>query len=200
MIKLYLDIDGVLLTAKHTQAAPGVEDFINFVTTHFECYWLTTHCKGDNKPALKYLSQFLSPAIISKLQNTVQPTNWDTLKTEAITVTTDFYWLDDQPMQAEIAYLQANGVEHRLLVVNLIYPGELFAVQADLQHLLDDENQPTNRLASFADHLTEQYGEHGTPAREKFEEDFEAFKINVLLEDLRRTSGELCKKKPNPMI
>lgn len=95
MTKLYLDIDGVLLTAKHTQAAPGVEDFIDFVTTHFECYWLTTHCKGDSKSALKYLSQFLLPATISKLQNAVRPTNWDTLKTEAIDVTADFYWLDD---------------------------------------------------------------------------------------------------------
>jgi len=28
MKNLYLDIDGVLLTAKHTQAAPGVDEFI----------------------------------------------------------------------------------------------------------------------------------------------------------------------------
>ena len=36
MTKLYLDIDGVLLTAKHTQAAPGVDDFVEFITQHFE--------------------------------------------------------------------------------------------------------------------------------------------------------------------
>jgi hypothetical protein len=48
MTKLYLDIDGVLLTAKHTQAAPGVDDFVEFITQHFACYWLTTYCKGDS--------------------------------------------------------------------------------------------------------------------------------------------------------
>ncbi|MDQ2771291.1 MAG: hypothetical protein M3Y54_12415 [Bacteroidota bacterium] len=31
-------------------------------------------------------------------------------------------------------------------------------------------------LTSFADHLTAQYGESSTPAREEFEEGFEAFK------------------------
>lgn len=136
MIKLCLDIDGVLLTAKHTQAAPGVDGFIDFITTHFECYWLTTHCKGDSKSALKYLTHFLSPTTISRLQDFIRPTNWDTLKTEAIDVASDFYWLDDQPMQAEIACLQANKVADRLLIINLNRVGELLALQVSFQKLL----------------------------------------------------------------
>ena len=128
MTKIYLDIDGVLLTAKHTQAAPGVDEFVEFVTQHFACYWLTTHCKGDSAPALRYLSRFLQPATLEKLRQAVQPTTWNTLKTEAIEVTADFYWLDDSPFQAEIAYLQARGVADRLLVVNLNRPNELSAI------------------------------------------------------------------------
>jgi hypothetical protein len=125
MTKLYLDIDGVLLTARHTQAAPGVAAFVEFVTQHFTCYWLTTHCKGDSAPTLRYLSQFLAPTTLELLRQAVQPTTWDTLKTEAIDVAADFYWLDDSPFQSEIAYLRAWDVADRLIVVDLNRPGEL---------------------------------------------------------------------------
>lgn len=125
MTKLYLDIDGVLLTAKHTQAAPGVDEFI---TQHFDCYWLTTHCKGDSAPAIRYLSRFLLPATLEKLRLAVHPTNWDTLKTEAIDLASDFYWLDDRPFQSEIAYLQAYRVSDRLIIVDLNRLDELAAV------------------------------------------------------------------------
>ncbi|RYZ88548.1 MAG: XRE family transcriptional regulator [Proteobacteria bacterium] len=49
--------------------------------------------------------------------------------------------------------------------------------------------KPTNHLTSFADHLNEQYGEHGTPAREDFEEGFEAFKLGAMLQELRKEKG-----------
>lgn len=133
---LYLDIDGVLLTTKHTQAAPGVEEFVDFITQRFTCYWLTTHCKGDSAPALRYLARFLPPATLEKLREAVQPTNWDTLKTEAIDVTADFYWLDDQPYQAEIVYLEARGIDDRLLIVNLYQAEELTGIISYLQSCL----------------------------------------------------------------
>ncbi len=135
MIKLYLDIDGVLLTTKHTRAAPGVEEFIDFAAAHFECYWLTTHCKGDSAPALRYLSQFLQQATIDKLKNSVQPTNWDTLKTEAIDMKSDFYWLDDQPFQSEIAFLKTHDVNDKLIITNLNRTDELKIFQSYLQQM-----------------------------------------------------------------
>ena len=57
----------------------------------------------------------------------------------------------------------------------------------------------TNKnLTSFADHLDKQYGKPGTPAREKYEEGFEAFKLGAMLQDLRKeqglTQGELAEK------
>jgi len=136
MTKLYLDIDGVLLTTKHTQAAPGVDDFVEFITQHFECYWLTTHCKGDSAPALRYLSLFLKPATLEKLRQAVRPTTWDTLKTEAIDLTSDFYWLDDRPFQSELSYLQAHGMADRLVVVNLLNTDELSRLQQLLSNKL----------------------------------------------------------------
>ena len=44
-------------------------------------------------------------------------------------------------------------------------------------------------LTSFEDHLNLQYGERGTKEREKFEEGFEAFKLGVMLQELRKEKG-----------
>ncbi len=46
-----------------------------------------------------------------------------------------------------------------------------------------------NNLTSFADHLDEQYGTIGTEGRERFEEGFEAFKLGVMLQELRKEQG-----------
>jgi len=46
-----------------------------------------------------------------------------------------------------------------------------------------------NHLTSFADHLTAQYGASGTPTREEYEEGFEAFKLGVMLQELRKERG-----------
>ena len=42
-----------------------------------------------------------------------------------------------------------------------------------------------NNLTSFADHLDEQYGEKGTQTREAYEQGFEAFKLGVLIQEMR---------------
>lgn len=46
-----------------------------------------------------------------------------------------------------------------------------------------------NNLISFADHLDKQYGKRGTESREKYEEGFEAFKLGVMLQELRKEQG-----------
>jgi HTH-type transcriptional regulator/antitoxin HipB len=55
-----------------------------------------------------------------------------------------------------------------------------------------------NNLTSFADHLDQQYGKRGTAEREKFEEGFEAFKLGVMIHELRKENGmtqeELARK------
>ena len=44
-------------------------------------------------------------------------------------------------------------------------------------------------LTSFKDHLDQQYGKRGTANREKYEEGFEAFKLGVMIQQLRKDSG-----------
>ena len=57
----------------------------------------------------------------------------------------------------------------------------------------------TNKnLTSFEDHLDQQYGKRGAEKREKFEEGFEAFRLGVMIQELRKENGltqeQLAKK------
>ncbi|MDQ6761869.1 MAG: helix-turn-helix domain-containing protein [Bacteroidota bacterium] len=55
-----------------------------------------------------------------------------------------------------------------------------------------------NNLTSFADHLDKQYGTRGTAIREAYEQEFEAFKLGVLIQEMREkqnlTQEQLAKK------
>jgi HTH-type transcriptional regulator / antitoxin HipB len=44
-------------------------------------------------------------------------------------------------------------------------------------------------LTSFEVHLDRQYGKRGTERREKYEEEFESFKLGVMLQELRKEQG-----------
>ena len=53
-------------------------------------------------------------------------------------------------------------------------------------------------LTSFDSHLDKNYGQKGTESREKFEEEFETFRIGVLIQEARKrkhlTQQELAEK------
>jgi DNA-binding XRE family transcriptional regulator len=55
-----------------------------------------------------------------------------------------------------------------------------------------------NNLVSWDDHLDNKYGKLGTPSRDKYEEEFETFKIGVLIQEARKqqnlTQEELAVK------
>ncbi len=46
-----------------------------------------------------------------------------------------------------------------------------------------------NNLTSFTGHLDSQYGKRGTAKREKYEEEFESFKLGAMLQELRKEQG-----------
>jgi DNA-binding XRE family transcriptional regulator len=54
------------------------------------------------------------------------------------------------------------------------------------------------RITSFDDHLDEQYGKVGTETRDEFQEEFETFKIGVLIQEARKkqhlTQQQLAEK------
>lgn len=45
------------------------------------------------------------------------------------------------------------------------------------------------KLINFDDHLDHEYGKKGTPSREIFEEGFEAFRLGVMLQEMRKSKG-----------
>lgn len=124
MKKLYIDIDGVLLRSGHRKLAPGAEDLIDVTTKNFDCYWLSSYCKGDAAPVLRLLSRYVDEETIEKLKS-VKATNWLSWKTEGIDLESDFIWLEDHPMRAEMQVLKAHDKLDRLIVVDLNRKDEL---------------------------------------------------------------------------
>lgn len=45
------------------------------------------------------------------------------------------------------------------------------------------------KTTSFKDHLEQQYGKRGTEKREIYEQEFETFKLGVMLQELRKEKG-----------
>jgi len=46
-----------------------------------------------------------------------------------------------------------------------------------------------NNLTAFTDHLDKQYGKRGATTREIYENEFETFKLGVMLQELRKEKG-----------
>jgi HTH-type transcriptional regulator / antitoxin HipB len=60
------------------------------------------------------------------------------------------------------------------------------------------KKQKNKNLMSWDDHLNQKYGEIGTQTREKYEQEFEAFKLGALIQEARKkrhlTQEELALK------
>ena len=55
-----------------------------------------------------------------------------------------------------------------------------------------------NKIVTFEEHLEREYGKIGTPKRDKYEQEFESFKLGVMLQEMRKqqklTQEQLAKK------
>lgn len=139
-MRIYLDIDGVLLNYdSDTRAAYSIE-LIDYITNEFDCYWLTTHCKGDETPAIDYLAKYFPAETIEKLKR-IKPTCWEDLKTEGIDFDKNFIWLDDYPFQAELSVLEHFGVSDSIYKVNLRNENELLTVLNHLKGIVEKKRQ-----------------------------------------------------------
>ena len=139
-MNLYLDIDGVLLDYDTDTYAKGAIELIEYITSEFDCYWLTTHCKGDSTPAIEYLSDYFPAETIERLK-TVKPTYWENLKTEGINFDKNFIWLDDYPFQAELSVLEHFGTSDSIYKVDLRNENELLAVLNHLKGIVEKKRQ-----------------------------------------------------------
>lgn len=106
---------------------PYATELIDFITTRFHCFWLTTHCRAKANHSIKYLSQFYNISDIEKLK-TLSSTDWETLKTEAIDLNSNFLWLEDYPFEAEKRVLHEHGKTNSLILVDLKKENELLTI------------------------------------------------------------------------
>ena len=51
------------------------------------------------------------------------------------------------------------------------------------------KNKKKPSLTSFSNHLDAQYGKRGKAKREKYEHEFEAFRLGVILQEMRKQKG-----------
>ncbi|MCF2489198.1 hypothetical protein [Dyadobacter sp. CY347] len=63
-------------------------------------------------------------------------------------------------------------------------------IRAILKLNISMNNGPLNKkLTSFTAHLDDQYGKRGAAEREQYEEEFEAFKLGAMIQELRKKQG-----------
>ncbi len=132
-MKIYLDIDGVLLTRDH-KIPEYAEEFISYLISHHEVFWLTTHCRGGENKAINYLSQYYPGPTLDQLKQVIQ-TDWGDLKTEAIDFNSEFIWLDDYPFESEKRVLNKYNRIDALIVVDLNRESELRDLMMKIEQL-----------------------------------------------------------------
>ncbi len=129
-MNIYLDIDGVIIN--DGKPANGLKEFLEYVTEHFNCYWLTTHCAGGGNRVDEHLKNFL-PNELLVLTKKIQPNDWNKLKTDGIDFGQPFLWLDDWLPIAEKRGLEQNNCLQNCIQIDLrTNPDQL---QSVLRHL-----------------------------------------------------------------
>ena len=139
ILNIFIDIDGVLLGRSAATGActlaPHAKEFLEFCLDNFDCYWLTTHCKGSIDTVVDYLAPY-ADAELNTLIARIKPTCFKTFKTEALFG--DFIWVDDQPSAYEIQVLDDNNRLDRWYQVNTRKnPDELSSLMQALQSRLE---------------------------------------------------------------
>ena len=132
MKRIYLDVDGVLLgeLGGRVVLARHAAEFVDFLLARYDVYWLTTHCCGDAQAVLAYLGRFAPQDFIARL-SPIKPTRFDVLKTDVLGG--DFYWLDDSPLEVELADLRRRGMFDRWIDVNTrVRPDDLLFAMSEL--------------------------------------------------------------------
>jgi len=95
-----------------------VVDFLRQVTEKYTCFWLTTHCKGDQNTCVDYLRPILPSQAMWYVEK-ILPTDWKTLKTEAIKWDRPFVWFDDTLFESEERELQHHNSFDSFIRVDL---------------------------------------------------------------------------------
>ena len=126
-MNVYLDLDGVIIRAADSVArielAPHAFEFLQWATEFHRPYWLTTRdAHGQHAGVLRAFRLAMNcatlPADVEALLTSIKPTAWSGSKISGIDLTSDFAWVDDEPLRVEVEALQARNLSSRLIVVD----------------------------------------------------------------------------------
>jgi hypothetical protein len=126
-VNLYLDLDGVILRQADSVAgielAPHAFEFLKWATEFHRPYWLTTRDPhGQHSGVLRAFRLAMGlaalPADIETLLRSIRPTEWSGNKVFGIDLSSNFVWIDDEPLAVEVAALQDHNLLNRLIVID----------------------------------------------------------------------------------
>ena len=147
---LYLDVDGVLLR-RTLSPAPGLAfeparhltRFLAFATTHFAVRWLTSRARHGFSDGIergfRHALQVASlPPGLRRCFDRIEAARWQTHKTDAIDLSTEFYWIDDSPSEADLLALAAHGRADRWIPASVdTAPDDLLRIERCLRARLE---------------------------------------------------------------
>lgn len=119
MVNIYLDVDGVLLSAG--KPAEFLDEFIVYLDQDYKgsIYWLTTHCSGSIDGVMAYMASAGVGGKTLDIMAEFKPTSWPMVKAQAIDFTKPFIWFDDNLLYSEKRLLNERGVLDNHIMVDL---------------------------------------------------------------------------------
>ena len=150
-VRLYLAVENVLLHRRERvkrkrrgfEAAPYVLDFLTWAVYGFECYWLTSLDRSGSDTRIKRAFRVALnlpnlPGELELLFQAVLPTIWESAKAEAIDLDSDFRWIENDPDQETLAFLDRRGLKDRLILCSTNQnPDDLARVRCQLESLFE---------------------------------------------------------------
>lgn len=118
-MNIYIDIDGTLIHKDTRRLANGLKSMLGYLVETHKLYWLTSHCRGHVEHLNYYLDVHIQDIEVRQLLYSVEPTNWDALKTDAINFNSPFLWLDDFLLEAERRVLAKNFAHYSWVKTDL---------------------------------------------------------------------------------
>jgi hypothetical protein len=128
---LFLDIDGVVLRRRSGQMrsrdafeiAPHSLHFLGWVIKNFDVRWLSSRCQGGDAQevchAFRYALGARDLPLDWRFLETIQAARWARRKVDAIDLSADFYWVDDNHCEDALAFLASHGRADRAIETNV---------------------------------------------------------------------------------
>jgi hypothetical protein len=128
---LYLDIDGVLLRHRPGnfrvrdafEMAPYALLFLTWAVQNFDVRWLSSRCQSGDAQQVCDAFRYALPATELpadwRFLESIPAVQWGARKIDAIDLSSDFYWCEDDHGEVALAILRKHGKAGRAIEVSV---------------------------------------------------------------------------------